>query len=211
MENQENITCKVVLVGESGVGKTSIINRYLNNTYNENQKSTFAPKFKNKVLNYPEYNKSISFDIWDTAGQEAYRSITKNFYVNAAIGVMVYDIRNRESFENIKKYWSQQLKDSGVQNIVLAIAGNKCDIFNEEEVSENEAREYAESIGAVFQLTSCKENIGIDELFKESGKRFLEANKLIAKEKKQKKENENLKIEGKNVANNGKTAKKKCC
>ena len=210
MENQENITCKVVLVGESGVGKTSIINRYLNNTYNENQKSTFAPKFKNKVLNYPEYNKSISFDIWDTAGQEAYRSITKNFYVNAAIGVMVYDIRNRESFENIKKYWSQQLKDSGVQNIVLAIAGNKCDIFNEEEVSENEAREYAESIGAVFQLTSCKENIGIDELFKESGKRFLEANKLIAKEKKQKKENENLKIEGKDVANNGKTAKKKC-
>ena len=210
MENQENITCKVVLVGESGVGKTSIINRYLNNTYNENQKSTFAPKFKNKVINYPEYNKSISFDIWDTAGQEAYRSITKNFYVNAAIGVMVYDIRNRESFENIKKYWSQQLKDSGVQNIVLAIAGNKCDIFNEEEVSENEAREYAESIGAVFQLTSCKENIGIDELFKESGKRFLEANKLIAKEKKQKKENENLKIEGKNVANNGKTAKKKC-
>ena len=210
MENQENITCKVVLVGESGVGKTSIINRYLNNTYNENQKSTFAPKFKNKVLNYPEYNKSISFDIWDTAGQEAYRSITKNFYVNAAIGVMVYDIRNRESFENIKKYWSQQLKDSGVQNIVLAIAGNKCDIFNEEEVSENEAREYADSIGAVFQLTSCKENIGIDELFKESGKRFLEANKLIAKEKKQKKENENLKIEGKNVANNGKTAKKKC-
>ena len=210
MENQENITCKVVLVGESGVGKTSIINRYLNNTYNENQKSTFAPKFKNKVLDYPEYNKSISFDIWDTAGQEAYRSITKNFYVNAAIGVMVYDIRNRESFENIKKYWSQQLKDSGVQNIVLAIAGNKCDIFNEEEVSENEAREYAESIGAVFQLTSCKENIGIDELFKESGKRFLEVNKLIAKEKKQKKENENLKIEGKNVANNGKTAKKKC-
>ena len=210
MENQENITCKVVLVGESGVGKTSIINRYLNNTYNENQKSTFAPKFKNKVINYPEYNKSISVDIWDTAGQEAYRSITKNFYVNAAIGVMVYDIRNRESFENIKKYWSQQLKDSGVQNIVLAIAGNKCDIFNEEEVSENEAREYADSIGAVFQLTSCKENIGIDELFKESGKRFLEANKLIAKEKKQKKENENLKIEGKNVANNGKTAKKKC-
>ena len=210
MENQENITCKVVLVGESGVGKTSIINRYLNNKYNENQKSTFAPKFKNKVLNYPEYNKSISFDIWDTAGQEAYRSITKNFYVNAAIGVMVYDIRNRESFENIKKYWSQQLKDSGVQNIVLAIAGNKCDIFNEEEVSENEARQYADSIGAVFQLTSCKENIGIDELFKESGKRFLEANKLIAKEKKQKKENENLKIEGKNVANNGKTAKKKC-
>ena len=210
MENQENITCKVVLVGESGVGKTSIINRYLNNTYNENQKSTFAPKFKNKVLNYPEYNKSISFDIWDTAGQEAYRSITKNFYVNAAIGVMVYDIRNRESFENIKNYWSKQLKDSGVQNIVLAIAGNKCDIFNEEEVSENEARQYADSIGAVFQLTSCKENIGIDELFKESGKRFLEANKLIAKEKKQKKENENLKIEGKNVANNGKTAKKKC-
>ena len=211
MENQENITCKVVLVGESGVGKTSIINRYLNNTYNENQKSTFAPKFKNKVLNYPEYNKSISFDIWDTAGQEAYRSITKNFYVNAAIGVMVYDIRNRESFENIKKYWSQQLKDSGVQNIVLAIAGNKCDIFNEEEVSESEAREYAESIGAVFKLTSCKENIGINELFLECGKKFLESNNLLGNDDKGKKDNENLKIDGKNDKNNGNKGKKKCC
>ena len=211
MENQENITCKVVLVGESGVGKTSIINRYLNNTYNENQKSTFAPKFKNKVINYPEYNKSISFDIWDTAGQEAYRSITKNFYVNAAIGIMVYDIRNRESFENIKNYWSKQLKDSGVQNIVLAIAGNKCDIFNEEEVSENEAREYADSIGAVFKLTSCKENIGINELFLECGKKFLEVNNLLGNDDKGKKDNENLKIDGKNDKNNGNKGLRKCC
>ena len=208
MATEDNITCKVVLVGETGVGKTSIIHRYLYNEYDDNRITTSAAEYKNKVLKYPEYNKSISFDIWDTAGQEKYRSVTKNFYVNAAIGLMVYDIRVKDSFENIKTYWSEQLKEYGEENIILAIAGNKCDIFNEEEVTENEAKQYADSIGAVFKLTSCKENIGINELFLECGKKLLESNKLIPKEKKEKKDTENLKIEGKNVANTGKSGKK---
>ena len=211
MATQDNISCKLVLVGESGVGKTSIIQRYINNEYEENTIATSAPEYKNKVLNYPEYNKSISFDIWDTAGQEKYRSITKNFYVNAAIGLMVYDIRQKDSFENIKDYWSRQLKEYGEENIVLGIAGNKCDLFEQQEVSDKEVKKFAESIGAVFKLTSCKENVGIKELFFECGKKYLEVNKLVGNENIGKKDNENLKIEGKNVANNGKKGKKKFC
>ena len=207
MSIKDNITCKVVLVGESGVGKTSIINRYINNDFNENEQATLGPIYKNKVIQYPKYNKSISFDLWDTAGQEAYRSVTRNFYINAAIGLMVYDIRVKDSFENIKTYWSEQLKEYGEENIILAIAGNKSDLFEQQEVSEKEVKKFAESIGAIFKLTSCKENIGINELFYECGKKYLEVNKLIGKDNKG--NNENLKIDGKD--NNGKKGKKKCC
>ena len=206
MATEDNITCNVVLVGEAGVGKTSIIHRYLYNEYDDNRITTSSPEYKNKILEYPEYNKSITFDIWDTAGQEAYRSVTRNFYINAAIGLMVYDIRVKDSFENIKTYWSEQLQELGEENIILAIAGNKSDLFEDQKVSEKEVKKFAESIGAIFELTSCKENIGINELFYECGKKYLEVNKLIGKDNKG--NNENLKIDGKD--NNGKKGKKKC-
>ena len=211
MATEDNITCKVVLVGETGVGKTSIIHRYLYNEYDDNRMTTSAAEYKNKVLNYPEYNKSISFDIWDTAGQEQYRSVAKSFYINAAIGIMVYDIRRKPSFESIKEYWYEQMKESGEENMILGIAGNKCDLFTEEEVTEKEVKKFAESIGAVFKLTSCKENVGINELFLECGKKFLEVNNLLGNDDKGKKDNENLKIDGKNDKNNGNKGKRKCC
>ena len=177
--SSNNVTCKVVLVGDSGVGKTCIIQRYVNKEFSENTESTIASTYTYKMLEYSKYNKTISFDIWDTAGQELYRALAKNFYLNASIGILVYDIRRKESFQSIKDYWYEQLKSSGVENIVFGVAGNKCDLFHEEQVTEKEAKEFANSIGAVFQLTSCKESIGIDELFEELGKKYLEKNNLI--------------------------------
>ena len=206
MSIKDNITCKVVLVGESGVGKTSIINRYINNDFNENEQATLGPIYKNKVIQYPKYNKSISFDIWDTAGQEKYRSVTKNFYVNAGIGIMVYDIRVKDSFENIKTYWSEQLQELGEENIILAIAGNKCDLFEEQNISDKEVKKFAKSINAVFQLTSCKESIGIDELFKQCGQKYLEMNNLIETKQKDK-----IVLGNDKGKNNNQGKKKKCC
>ena len=208
----DNISCKVVLVGDTGVGKTCIIQRYVNNNYEENVDSTVASTYTYKVLNFPNYNKSISFDIWDTAGQEIYRALAKNFYLNAAIGVLVYDIKRQSSFDSIKNYWYDQLKESGEENMIFAAAGNKCDLFNEEEVDEEEAKKFAKSIGAIFKLTSCKESIGIDELFSECGKRYLEVNKLIGNEVKVKKDSGNIKLGGTNATNNvNNNNKKKCC
>jgi len=208
----DNISCKVVLVGDTGVGKTCIIQRYVNNNYEENVESTVASTYTYKVLNFPNYNKSISFDIWDTAGQEIYRALAKNFYLNAAIGVLVYDIKRQSSFDSIKNYWYDQLKESGEENMIFAVVGNKCDLFNEEEVDEEEAKKFAKSIGAIFKLTSCKESIGIDELFSECGKRYLEANKLIGNEVKVKKDSGNIKLGGTNATNNvNNNNKKKCC
>ena len=175
----DNITCKVVLVGESGVGKTCIIQRYINNIYNDNTESSTASTYSYKTVDYKQYNKSISFDIWDTAGQELYRAVAKNFYINAAIGILVYDIQRRESFEAIKDYWYEELKSSGEDNIIFGVAGNKCDLFQHEKVSEEEGKKFAKEINAVFQLTSCKESLGIDELFEQCGRKYLEMNKLV--------------------------------
>ena len=207
---QDNITCKVVLVGDSGVGKTCIIQRYVNDKYSDTNESTYTSTYTYKKLDYKKLNKSISFDIWDTAGQELYRALAKNFYLNASIGILVYDIRRKESFESIKDYWYEQLKVSGEENMILGIAGNKCDLFTEEEVKESEARKFAEEIGAVFHLTSCKESIGIDELFEECGKKFLEANNLISAEDKTQNKNDKFGLNNDNSKNN-ENKKKKCC
>ena len=156
-------SCKVVLLGESGVGKTCIISRYVNNTYDEKSETTNGASYASKIIELEQYKQSLRFDIWDTAGQEKYRSLTKFFYKDAAIAVLVYDITRRDSFEEVKNYWYEQLKTCGEKNIVIGLAGNKCDIFDKEAVTEEEAKIFANEIGAQFQLTSACENMGIDD------------------------------------------------
>ena len=205
------ITCKVVLVGDSGVGKTCIIQRYVNNDYSENTESTSTSTYTCKTIEYKEFNKTISFDIWDTAGQELYRALARNFYLNASIGILVYDIRRKESFNSIKDYWYEQLKNSGEENMIFGVAGNKCDLFQEEKVSEEEGKKFANEIGAVFQLTSCKESIGIDDLFLECGRKYLETNNIITTNN-QKDNKENIKLDkNKNNSNNNGQRGGRCC
>ena len=111
-------TCKVVLLGESGVGKTCIIARFINNTFEENLISTTGASYAGKTMTFDEYDgKSIKFEIWDTAGQEKYRSLTKIFYKDAGAAILVYDITRKESYEEIKKYWINQIKDFAPKNI----------------------------------------------------------------------------------------------
>ena len=111
-------TCKVVLLGESGVGKTCIIARFINNTFEENLISTTGASYAGKTMTFDEYGgKSIRFEIWDTAGQEKYRSLTKIFYKDAGAAILVYDITRKESYEEIQKYWFNQIKDHAPKNI----------------------------------------------------------------------------------------------
>ena len=208
MEDSDNITCKVVLVGDSGVGKTCLIQRYVNDKYSEDTESTSASTYTYKIVEYKDYNKSVSLDIWDTAGQEVYRALARNFYLNASIGILVYDVRRRATFESIKEYWYDQLKQYGEENIVLGIAGNKCDLFQDEEVTEEEVKKYANSIGAVFHLTSCKESVGIDDLFFECGKKYLEVNNLTGKTEEKK---EKIVLYKKKTVINKNDRKRKCC
>ena len=109
--------CKVVLLGESGVGKTCIISRYINDTFDENGMSSTGASYVRKNMTFDEYGgRSIKFNIWDTTGQEKYRDLTKIFYKDASIAILVYDITRRESFEELRKYWYVQIKDFAPKN-----------------------------------------------------------------------------------------------
>ena len=126
-------------------------------------------------------------DIWDTAGQEKYRSLTKFFYKDALMVIMVYDITRRESYDNVKNYWYKEIQENGEKNVVFGIAGNKSDLYEEEAVPEKEAREFAQSVNAIFALTSAQNNSGVNQLFEDMGSRFLDPNfqQKVQNEKKQ--------------------------
>ena len=111
-DDDDFITCKVVLIGESGVGKTSIIHRYINNVFNPGTSSTGGANFTTKRMKFEEEKNTIKFEIWDTAGQERFRSLAKVFYKNAAICVLVYDITRKETFEELEKFWVEEIKNS---------------------------------------------------------------------------------------------------
>ena len=117
MSEKEALQCKVVLIGESGVGKTSIINRYISNTFSATLTATPGASFTTKTIYLKEYDQSIKFEIWDTAGQEKYRSLAKVFYKNAAVCILVYDITRKSSFDELKSYWVNEIKANGSQNL----------------------------------------------------------------------------------------------
>ena len=211
------IPCKLILVGESGVGKTSIISRYLNK-YEEKIEPTLGAYFSNKTIICDGYQ--INFEIWDTAGQEQYRSINALFYKDASICLMVYDITNRSSFDSIKDYWYESVKESGNEGIIFGIAGNKNDLFEDEEVNESEAREYSDSINACFKLTSAQLNTSIDDIFRMLGEKYLMSKKeLLLKDDKNIKNNENILIKNDTIKIEKKSSdtdhsiknKKNCC
>ena len=145
-------SCKVVLLGESGVGKTCIISRYVNNTYDEKSETTNGASYASKIIELEQYKQSLRFDIWDTAGQEKYRSLTKIFFKDATAAILVYDITRKQSFDEIKNYWYKQLIECAPSDIVVGLAGNKADLFDREQVNEDAAKAFAKEIKAINQL-----------------------------------------------------------
>lgn len=169
-------TVKVVLIGESGVGKTSIISRFINDTFDHNVVTSLGASYISKTLSFPEQNKSIKFDIWDTAGQEKYRSLAKVFYKDAMIIIFVYDITSISSFNEIKNFWYKQIQENILCPPIYAVAANKSDLYESEKVEEKEARNFADQIGAIYKATSALSNNGIDTLFNYLGKKYLNKN-----------------------------------
>ena len=112
-----SIKCKVVLLGESGVGKTSIISRYTTKIFKDSLMTTPGANFITKKVEFKDLNKHIKFEIWDTAGQERYRSLAKVFYNNANVCILVYDITNKKSFSELINYWVPQLKENAPKDI----------------------------------------------------------------------------------------------
>ena len=165
---------KVIILGETGVGKTSIINRFINDEFNpDNDIETLGSKFFRKSIK--RQNTVYKLQIWDSIGQEKYHSITRLFIKGSNIVLLVYSIDSRESFEELN-HWLNTLKDILDKNkYILGIVASKSDLVNEEIVSQNEGEEFAKKTGGIFRAVSSKENnksvnllfdILIDELSK---------------------------------------------
>ena len=172
-EENEFSTCKVVILGEPGVGKTSIISRYVTNQFSPVVISTTGASYSTKILKIDDEN-SIKFQIWDTAGQERFRSLAKIFYQNAVAVILVYDITVRETFEQLQKYWIKEIEENAPTDIILALAANKSDMYENELVDLNEGKELARQLNAIFKSTSALNSKGIDDLFLSIGKKFLD-------------------------------------
>ena len=162
-EEDQYTTCKVVILGEPGVGKTSIISRYVTNQFFPVVISTTGASYSTKLLKIDNDNK-IKLQIWDTAGQERFRSLAKIFYQNAVAVILVYDITVRKTFEQLKEFWIKEIEENAPADIILAIAANKSDNYENELVDVNEGKELAKKLNAIFKSTSALNSNGIDEL-----------------------------------------------
>ena len=218
MEKVEDVN-KVVIVGESGVGKTCIMAQFIENKFEEEFVSSLTTQYRRKKIQLVT-GEDVTFDIYDTAGQEKYRAIAKIFYKNARVVILVYDITDIKSFEEMKNYWYEQVKDIQTENLIIAIAGNKCDLYEERQVENETGEEFAKSINAIFVETSAKNDSGIDKLFENIGYKILDPNfnfydeeeerrkKYKNKKKKEEEEEEgNLKITTIKAENNEKKEK----
>ena len=205
--NQDSIHCKTILVGDSGVGKTTIIGRYINK-YNPNEKATIGASFTNKSEKVD--GKDIIFEIWDTAGQERFRSINSIFYQDAYICIMVYDITNKTSFDSLKEYWYDAVKKDASENIIFHVAGNKIDLFEDEQVERNDVKEYCDTIDSDYSFISATENTYIDDLFKRIGKKFINSD-IFKNISKNKNKPERFSIDSQKKNNEELNKKKKSC
>jgi small GTP-binding protein len=206
-EETNPIKCKIILVGDSGEGKTSLIGRYIKK-YEPNVRSTISTSFFSKLEIINNY--LIDFQIWDTIGQERYRSLNDLFFKDAHICIIVYDITHLETFKNIKDYWYESAITNGLEGIIIGIAGNKNDLYEYEQVNRDEVQDFCNEIDGVLKFTSAKDNFCVDELFKELGIKFV--NSDFMKEIREKSEEEGKKFKiGDNKNIKAKKKKKGCC
>mmetsp|Transcript_8150 Transcript_8150/g.24024 ORF Transcript_8150/g.24024 Transcript_8150/m.24024 type:complete len:213 (+) Transcript_8150:112-750(+) len=158
----EHHQCKVVLLGEGRVGKTSLLIRFVHNTFDERTSPTVQASYFDKRLTIGDA--TVKLAIWDTAGQERFHALGPIYYRDADAALLVFDLADVDSFEKVKS-WVRELRRMLEKSIVLCIAGNKADIEHGRQVDREEARRYAQQVGAFYSETSAKHNTGIDEMF----------------------------------------------
>ena len=162
MSEEYELMIKIILIGDSGVGKSNIMSKYLKNLFMEFSKSTIGVEFNSKTFNYQGHK--IKAQIWDTAGQEKFRSMASTYYKGSKGAFIIYDITKRQSFESSEK-WINDLKAKADPNLITIIIGNKNDLEEEREVTKDEGEEKAKSFECAFLETSALSGDNIDIAF----------------------------------------------
>lgn len=153
---------KVVLIGDSAVGKSQILARFARDEFSLDSKATIGVEFQTRTLVIE--HKSVKAQIWDTAGQERYRAVTSAYYRGAVGALLVYDITKRQTFEHIPR-WLEELRGHADKNIVIMLVGNKTDLEDEREVATEDAKEFAEKEGLFFLETSALDATNVETAF----------------------------------------------
>ena len=206
-DDDDMLEIKLVLLGESGVGKTSIIGRYVRDEFSENIISSSTMTYVGKTITINK--QKIQLNIWDTIGQERFRSLSKLFFNDTKIVVLVYSIDNKKSFENLSYWYNLYTEQLVVEDTILGVVANKSDLFDIQDVSDEEGREYAKKNGAIFGLISAKANKqGIDLYIHKLIEAYL--NKINKNNNNNNKDNKGIKLNQSNNRNNN-NQKSSCC
>ena len=163
MSIQFHYLLKYIIIGNSSVGKSNLLLKFAHNKFLDEYQATIGVEFGAKNVEID--NKIFRVQIWDTAGQENFRSITRAYYKNSVCALIVYDINNEDTFDSVQS-WIQECKLQTPKTVTMILVGNKCDL--ECKVDRNKAKEIAEENGMLYFETSAKTGKGVDELFKKS-------------------------------------------
>lgn len=210
VDHEYDYLFKIVLIGDSGVGKSNILSRFTRNEFCLESKSTIGVEFATRTLQVD--GKTVKAQIWDTAGQERYRAITSAYYRGAVGALLVYDITKRPTFDNVQR-WLRELRDHADSNIVIMMAGNKSDLNHVRAVPEDDAQVLAEKEGLSFLETSALEAVNIEKAFQTI---LTEIYHIISKKALAAQEAANTSaLPGQgttiNVADSGNITKRNCC
>ena len=195
---------KVLLLGNSDVGKSSLLLRYVDSVWNDAFVPTIGVDFKVKTLTINE--KKVKMQIWDTAGQERFRTVVSTYFRGAHGILLLYDVTNRDSFKNLES-WLIEIEKNAKEKVLKILIGNKCDLGEDREITIEEGKAFALRNGMEFMETSAKMNTNVTEAFETLGKLMIEFNSKSNNLTQNSKDTKNLKAgSGKNLK-----TKKGCC
>jgi len=213
MKKDYDYLFKLVLIGDSGVGKSCLLLRFADDNFTDSYISTIGVDFRFRTITIDK--KTVKLQIWDTAGQERFRTITSAYYRGADGIIMVYDVTSAESFDHVEE-WLSEVDRYANENTAKLLIGNKADLIDEKQVSEETAQKFADKLGIPFLETSAKTATNVDQAFLTMAKELIKAREQAAA-------NGNTNTKGKgSTGNNGglvvkptnndtKTSGKECC
>ena len=224
MANNYNYLFKYIIVGDSSVGKSNLLMKFAHNKFTEDYQATIGVEFGTKNIEYD--NQIYRIQIWDTAGQENFRSITRAYFKNCVCAMVVYDITSSESFQNVQN-WIQDIRQQSPKTVSIILIGNKIDLEDKRVINFDEGNEFAMNNGIIFGETSAKTGDGIEDIFLKSVQQIvknindkyydlnsetcgIKKGNVRKNSTKKAKQNDNNKIELNSEKSKGKE-EKKCC